>query len=260
MLLSSQEQINRCLFIDEHQEYIAEYNGLTLMSLYQPIFDFQHSIIGFEALLRLTDHNNAPIDPDHFFNSTIYDSEFIMNVECLARIIHIKNFYRNKPNTTKLFLNLLPSIANHCHDQLAEFTLISSQLIKQTMLSTDDLVFEIIENSCEESKLMQSVMLIKSLGFRVAVDDFGSKSSNLQRVINLVPHIIKIDRRLLLDFISGQQTELEQAILLAKKVNAQIIVEGIETQHQLNAMKALGVEFFQGFFLGIPRKITSYCN
>lgn len=67
MLLATQDEFQTHLFIDDAGSYCAQYDGFILRSVFQPIFDKQMNIFGYEALLRIQDSNAQPIRPDLFF-------------------------------------------------------------------------------------------------------------------------------------------------------------------------------------------------
>lgn len=64
MVLTDKQQFLDCIHYDEGGEYYARYNGLTLRSVFQPIFDKQHQVVGAEALVRFLPsiiHKSGPI-------------------------------------------------------------------------------------------------------------------------------------------------------------------------------------------------------
>ncbi|MEF1175027.1 EAL domain-containing protein [Vibrio sinaloensis] len=172
MILTSKSQFQHCLETTAEHQFIANYNGLTLSSVYQPIFDIDESIFGVEALVRIKD----------------------------AQI-----------------------------------------------------VMELIELDCENLRYLKTAMeKLNQNGFNVAIDDFGANASTEARVLQVKPHILKMDRSLLLQYCSGDHAPLLSALHLAKRIGAQTVIEGIETAQQLNAMRALNIDLYQGFHLAMP--------
>ena len=90
---------------------------------------------------------------------------------------------------------------------------------------------------------------------RVALDDFGAVSSSQGRVKALCPDIIKIDRSLLLDYMQGDNGRLQQVLAQGWQIGSRMLIEGIETAEQLAAMQSLGLELYQGFYLGMPAEL-----
>lgn len=92
MVLTDKQQFLDCIHYDEDGEYYAKYNGLTLRSVFQPIFDKHHHVVGAEALVRIFTQHRTQIRPDLFFHSEIFADDDKLNVERLSRAIHIRNF------------------------------------------------------------------------------------------------------------------------------------------------------------------------
>ncbi|MCV5373830.1 hypothetical protein OFD18_37180, partial [Escherichia coli] len=79
---------------------------LTLRCVFQPIFKKDLSIIGLEALVRISTADGSTIRPDLFFQSPSISEHVQLNVERLSRLIHIKNFGQSRYRNKKLFLNV----------------------------------------------------------------------------------------------------------------------------------------------------------
>lgn len=255
MLLTTEEEFESCLLTSDDGTYSASYDGYLLHSVFQPIFNRQKQAIGYEALLRIFDQDNQSIRPDLFFTSPAHSLEKILNIERLSRVIHIRNFALFSPEKSLLFLNVLPESAVHFHlNKLPNLnaSLLESR-IRSLHLSPERLVFELLEfHYKDEAQLLTAIEEIKLHGFNIAIDDFGSKASCEHRVSLLKPGILKIDRQLLLNYEDGDVEPLLSALKLAHKEQAFTVIEGVETSEQYQHMKALGIDYFQGFLLGKP--------
>ena len=95
---------------------------------------------------------------------------------------------------------------------------------------------------------------IRRKGVLLAIDDFGSGYSNLRYILDLEPEIVKLDRQLIVGLRSGtRQEKLIRAIVdLCHRMDSRVIAEGIETLVELDAVRALGVDYAQGYLLGRP--------
>jgi len=91
-------------------------------------------------------------------------------------------------------------------------------------------------------------------GVFLAVDDLGAGHSNLMRVLDLEPHVVKIDRALVtgLDKSRRQQILVRHVVALCKELGAQVVAEGIETLDELLAVIDAGVQFGQGYLFARP--------
>lgn len=91
-------------------------------------------------------------------------------------------------------------------------------------------------------------------GAKLVVDDFGAGYSNLKRVVEIEPAVVKLDREL----ISGLHQNPKQRLLvthvveLCKALGARVVAEGIETVGELKASRDCGVHYGQGYLLARP--------
>ena len=100
------------------------------------------------------------------------------------------------------------------------------------------------------------------VGARLVIDDFGAGFSNLKRVVDLSPDVIKIDRDLVrgLDTNKRLQILFRSVVRMCKELGARVVAEGVETLEELKAVRDGGADFGQGFFLARPAfPIVSPC-
>ncbi len=154
--------------------------------------------------------------------------------------------------TARLNINFLP---NAVYDPKAciQLTLKAAARSGHPM---DRITFEIIESEqiVDDDHLCRIIAEYKRHGFSVALDDFGTGYSGLARLARLQPDIIKLDRVL----IDGcDRHALKREILaamagLCRSAGVQLVAEGIETAGELEAVRAAGIDFVQGFFFAKP--------
>lgn len=256
MILTTRHQFDQCIKYDDCGEYTAHYKELTLRSVFQPIFSRSQKIVGVEALVRIYTNGQRQIRPDRFFHSKNYNFVDQLNVELLSRAIHIRNFALSPYRDMHLFLNLLPEagqfmIENECLSQRL------SEHLKHLNLQNPQIVMEIVEQSTNnELSLKNATDRMSNIGFHIAVDDYGSEASTLERVALISPDIIKFDRSLLCKYMVGDTVPLVRAIRVAHATNAKTVVEGIETRQQFEAMKRLNLDMYQGYYLGTPEAVV----
>ena len=91
-------------------------------------------------------------------------------------------------------------------------------------------------------------------GASLVVDDLGAGYSNLKRIVDLEPQVVKLDRALTqgIDENRRQQILVRQVVVLCVELGAKVVAEGIETQSELRALKDAGVHFGQGYYLAKP--------
>ncbi|OED73375.1 diguanylate phosphodiesterase [Vibrio splendidus ZS-139] len=255
MILSERCEFISCISVDADMQFIAKYQDLTLKSVYQPIFDCSMTQIGVEALVRLSNSKGESIRPDHFFHSDETSCIDKINVERLSRAIHIRNFAQSTIRHLDLFLNVLPNVGELFAEGKVNDSLLAKRL-NELNLSCQQIVMELVELNAEsEERLKDAAQSLAESGFQIAVDDFGTQASTEQRVRHINPHIIKIDRSVMLKFEKGDILEMEQVLELANQIGARTVIEGIETPQQLTAMQGLGFDMYQGYHLAMPKPI-----
>ncbi len=254
MILSSIKQINSCILQGSDGEHYAQFSGLMLKSVFQPIFTANKDIIGLEALLRIQSEDGTTISPDIFFHTDDYSNELKISIEALSRAIHILNFAQSEYCDKKLFLNILPDPKFNQID-LQKSSEIRDNL-KALNLQSHQVVMEFVELEVKDQVLLSRVKtIIEQSGCTVAVDDYGSNASNKERVALLNPEILKIDRSILDEFMSGLVAPLHSALNVASEVGAKTVIEGIETKEQFEQMVQLKIDMFQGYHLALPEPI-----
>jgi EAL domain-containing protein (putative c-di-GMP-specific phosphodiesterase class I)/DNA-binding NarL/FixJ family response regulator len=121
---------------------------------------------------------------------------------------------------------------------------------------SDRIVSEITEHAPVDDykRLNASLTAIRKRGVRVAVDDAGAGFASLRHILKLEPEFIKLDIGLVAGIAedASQQALAAGLISFANKIDATIVAEGIERETELAALRDLGVEYGQGYYLGRP--------
>ena len=91
-------------------------------------------------------------------------------------------------------------------------------------------------------------------GLHLVVDDLGAGYSNLKRILDLEPRIVKLDRGLIMgvDKSKRHQQLVSNVVRLCADLNATVVAEGIETNGEFTALCDTGVEYGQGFLFARP--------
>lgn len=209
---------------------------------YQPILDLiSGDIVAYEALSRFYDHQGESIRPDLVY-AGLHDSPItLFQVEYEQKKIQLNN----RPDQ-KLFVNL---------DQDAFFaTDVEAysnpfiQLIKQH--GQEHLVVELIENSEINDAIMSLSMIeaFDALGIDTALDDVCHPLSMISVSVMQLVRWIKLDKCVLR--MSHNPTFMlfvKQIIQFAKATQKKIILEGIESESDVEVAKRLDVDYIQGF-------------
>jgi diguanylate cyclase (GGDEF)-like protein/PAS domain S-box-containing protein len=117
------------------------------------------------------------------------------------------------------------------------------------------ITLELVESAMmDDHRLFDHLESLRAAGYRVAIDDFGSGHSSLSRIAQLPVDVLKIDRSLIAGICDSPREEaIVRAILAtAEALDAVVVAEGIETEGQRSALRALGVRSGQGYLFARP--------
>lgn len=231
---------------------IGQFRGLRLQSAFQPIFSFAHPRpVGYEALARVRDPLGQPVSPAALFSRSKGDDEGLVLLDRTCRAIHMRNFAAADPGGCWLFLNVHPQVILDRPWYSTFFT----QMIETSGIAPHRIVIEVVESEiASEAALAEAVSFYRDLGCLVAMDDFGSGFSNINRIWKIRPDIVKLDR----DFIAQAPRNpsfrqwLPRLVSLLHEVGCLVVAEGVETEGEAVAAMEADVDLFQGYYFGLP--------
>jgi EAL domain-containing protein (putative c-di-GMP-specific phosphodiesterase class I) len=131
-----------------------------------------------------------------------------------------------------------------------------AETIARTGIAPASLCLELTEASLmtDTATTIQALQGLLQLGVRLCIDDFGTGYSSLSYLRRFPVSILKIDR----SFVKGLGTDDDDAEIvqtittLAHSLGMVAVAEGLETPAQLDALRVIGCDLAQGFFLGRP--------
>jgi EAL domain-containing protein (putative c-di-GMP-specific phosphodiesterase class I) len=230
---------------------VAHFGELTLSSAFQPIFNLSHNCpIGYEALLRAHDPAGNEVPPLEVLNRSLSRGCW-NNLERGVQLLHTSNFTRIANAQDRLFLNTQPDgfIVSDAYRRLVDGTL------KRLQLPPDRIVLEVLETpNGNMQQLIEGIASFRRQGFLIALDDFGKGHSNIDRVWQLQPDIVKLDRRVIEQAARNPRFGLllRRLVSLLHETCAAVLVEGVETQHEALLAMECGADFAQGFYFARP--------
>lgn len=216
-------------------------------------------IVGAEALVRWNSKKYGMIVPDRFIpimeqNGFIKQLDFFM-LEEACRFLK-KSIEDGKPP--------LPISVNfsRAHIRTPRFVERIFHMVKGYGISTSLIEVEITENVFMDDfdLLIEVTRELKYMGFRVSLDDFGSAYSSLNYLKDLPLDIIKIDRKFL---DSSTDTDRGRIIIakiveLIKSLRLVSVMEGVETEEQVDFLRKLSCDLAQGYFYAKPMRVADY--
>ena len=135
-------------------------------------------------------------------------------------------------------------------------------LLRENGLTEKDLHLEITESAyTQDSKQIIGVVEhLRKLGFKIEMDDFGTGYSSLNMISTLPIDALKLDMRFIRSaFLDRKDTRLLEVILdIAEYLSVPVIAEGVETEEQMLALKAMGCDYVQGYYFSRPLPAGDY--
>ncbi|MGE7714135.1 bifunctional diguanylate cyclase/phosphodiesterase [Priestia megaterium] len=246
---SSNERIIKTISMENELKYALERDEFQLV--YQPLIDLKTSdVIGAEALIRW---NSAKF-------GTVYPNEFLPILEEVGLIVPVGKWVLEEACKQMKAWTGLNSQASKIGVNVSPIQLKSSrfvaemeQILKRTGLEPHFLELEITESVIQNSQESKKVLnRLRSLGVKVAMDDFGTCYSSLSYLKHLPINTLKIDKSFIDDLDEVGKVLVETIIQMGKKLNFDLTAEGIENEEQLQFVTEQGCHIGQGYLFDKP--------
>lgn len=221
----------------------------------QPIISLQHpeSEINYELLIRMKDDRGAIVLPGSFLPAA---ERYDLIIQIDKWVIHkvLTHLVQNPPNqrTTGFFsLNLSAACLND-----ATFLQFIQNEVRQLTVPAHLICFELTETAVVSSldKANQMMREMNKLGFRFALDNFGSGFSSFGYLKQLPIEFLKIDGKFVRDMMtdSVDRVIVESMHLIGHEMQIKTIAEWVENDTTRLILQQMGVDFVQGFGVGKP--------
>jgi len=223
------------------------------MLYYQPIVSVKtNKVVGVEALLRM-EH------PTHGMRPT---SDFIREAEDTGYILEIGDWIIETALTQPALAGLEISI-NISMSQLLQPDFVESMLEHVQNSATDacrtnlEITEHVLMQNNQLSSVINTMTELKKHGIKFSLDDFGTGYSSLSYLKALDVDTIKIDKC----FIDIHDDTYSRAIIkclmtLAADLDYTVVAEGVETKEQLDFLKEIGCDLYQGFYVAEPMPVN----
>lgn len=223
---------------------------------YQPKYNIQGEkpvLASAEALIRWIHPETGMISPGVFIslfesNGLIKKLDHFVWKEAAAQIQRWKEqFGRTIPisvNVSRIDV-YDPNLENELEQILVEHS-----------LQPEELLLEITESAYTEnsSQIVEKVKNLRSKGFRIEMDDFGSGYSSLNMLTSLPIDALKLDMKFIRNITQNPKNfrMVELMLDIAKFLNVPVVAEGVETQEQYQLLKDAGCDIIQGYYFSKP--------
>ena len=221
-----------------------------IVPYYQPILDVQSGkILKYEVLARGI-LGDKVIDPITFLNP----ASKLGLLSSITRIMIQKSFQVFAHNHYDFSLNITQR--DLIEGYLPKFFKQKLELYK---INASRITLEILENitvSSDTVLIQKELDSLKSMGFSIAIDDFGVENSNFSRLVDINIDIIKIDGFFIKNILRSQKDKLivKSITSLAKTLGLKVVAEYVESQEVLDYIKEIGIDYAQGYEIGKPQE------
>ncbi len=226
---------------------------------YQPqISILSGNVHGVEALIRWEHPQRGLLRPDQFLPT-------VEEIGMMGRLTDwvLRNALRQLRRWRQKGLDLHMAInlsAQNLRDSTLPETV--SRLLTLYEIPPSRLCLELTETTVavESERATQVLNQLSALGCRISIDDFGTGYSSLLHLKRFPFDELKIDRT----FVAGLMTDPEDAAIvsstieLARRLDMDVVVEGIEQEDTLEAIAQLGAQYAQGYLLSVPLTAVAF--
>lgn len=224
---------------------------------YQPLLHVQsNKIAGYEALVRWNHPERGQISPVEFValaeetSLIVPVGEYVFDTACAA----VKTFIEHGADP-KPFIAVNVSARQLSHPGLIERIVAR---VDAAGLPVGSLKVEITESQALNYEMVEKVIaLCHSHGIKVALDDFGTGHSHLTHLHKLAFDTMKVDQAFSRSMLEHPRSMaiVKAIVAMGKAIDADIVVEGIETEEMLQALRELGCDYAQGYLIGKPQTL-----
>ena len=218
-----------------------------IVPFYQPIFNKEKQIVKHETLIRIQNSNEI-ISPSVFLEV----SKRIKRYTDIEKMLIEKSF-KLIADRSDAVISVNLSGRDMTDGDVSVF--IIEKLNKYKVAGR--VIFEILEDENVENieRIGTFIERVRRMGVKIAIDDFGSGYSNFSYILKLKPDYIKIDGSIIknIDTSEDSRAIAGAIIAFAKKLDITVIAEFVRSKDVFDTCVELGVDEFQGFYLGEPR-------
>jgi EAL domain-containing protein (putative c-di-GMP-specific phosphodiesterase class I) len=224
----------------------------------QPIINLAtRKAIGYEALARWQSERFSLVSPDRFIGLAAQNGLLPRLTQQLAnRALTYSAAMRARGLPWKVSLNL--GIEDFVDNALPEKL---AALVALHGLPANSLTVELTESSAtqNETRLLEILARFRLKDIDLAIDDFGTSYSSLERLAWIPFTSLKLDMRFISEITTSSTARIivESAIKLAKRLKLSTVAEGIETEDQLALLKGLGCDRGQGWLFARAMEFQS---
>ena len=228
-------------------------SGHNFQMYYQPIYSLKEKrFTCAEALIRLIDEEYGFVSPALFIpvaeqtGAIHHIGDYVIDAVC--RFVASDTY--KELGLDYVEVNL--SVAQCIESNLAEKF---EGVLKKYGVKPSQINLEITETSVDYDPAVtdRNIDRLSSQGFSFSLDDYGTGYSNIRRVVTLPLDMVKLDKCLVDDMDNESMwIVIRNTVEMLRNMNKQILVEGVETERELERFTELGCDYIQGFYFSKP--------
>ena len=220
---------------------------------FQPKLDFKTGrVVGAEALARWNHPQHGVVAPYAFITLLEQAGEMEqLTFQMLEQSARACRALHDQGHQLTLSVNL--SLTSLTDTTLAQRII---QLVRDTGLDPHHLVLEVTESAAmtDVAPALENLARLRMHGFGLSIDDYGTGYASMQQLTRVAFTELKIDQSFVKDFASNPALSIivESSIDMARKLKVKSVAEGVETQQDWDALKSMGCDTAQGYFIARP--------
>ena len=237
---------------DERESILSIIGNKSLTSHFQPICDRDGKVFGYEALARFKEEAAFESIPAMFAAAVRSGTIATLDMLCRENAMSEASAGLLKGKDARLFMNVCPETCLSSIRKGGD----TNELVDRYGLSRERIILEITEETAISNYplLKDSISYYRDKGYQIAIDDFGTGYAGLKMLALIRPDYVKIDRLFIRnldkDFIN--LAVAESVAVLCRRLGMKVIAEGVERPEEFKFADSLGIDLFQGYFIGRP--------
>jgi EAL domain-containing protein (putative c-di-GMP-specific phosphodiesterase class I)/CheY-like chemotaxis protein len=226
---------------------------------FQPKVDLRSgSIIGAEALARWRHPVHGVVAPFAFIglleqHNMLDELTFIM----LEKSVSACQLLKEKGHSIAVSINL--SITSLTDVNLANNI---TQIVRDGGVDPNKIILEVTESAAmtDVAHALENLARLRMNGFGLSIDDYGTGYASMQQLTRIAFTELKIDQTFINNFTATPALRIivESSIEIARKLNYKSVAEGVETIGDWNALKRLGCDVAQGYYIAKPMSLGDF--
>ncbi|MDP2152822.1 MAG: EAL domain-containing protein [Methylotenera sp.] len=227
---------------------------------YQPIVNVDKQVVAAEVLLRWSHPTLGNVSPVEFIPIAEKTNQIIkIGHWVLAHACQQLKIWESDPILSQIKLSVNISAKQFLY---INFVKELREILETTAINPDQLKLELTETAVIDSidDVINKMKVLKQMGVRISLDDFGIGHSSLVYLKKLPVTQIKIDQSFVHDVLtdSNDAAIIQMILAVGKTIHCDIVAEGVEQVEQYELLRSFGCDYFQGYYFSRPTDVASF--